>query len=79
VVAGYDDKTKTVRLNDPALGRIKQTYDNFLQLWNVAESDTRYWLTAFNVANHGQRGKLLEVDLDQAAQAEKNSVPIATD
>lgn len=49
VVTGYDERTKTVYLNDANPGiKITQSYTDFFELWNVEEPWLHYNAIVFN-------------------------------
>ncbi|MCF2859802.1 C39 family peptidase [Pseudoalteromonas sp. SMS1] len=49
VVVGYDEAKRLVYLNDAkGAKRIVQTYEEFLNLWNVEHPRLRYYAVAFN-------------------------------
>lgn len=49
VVVGYDEAKRLVYLNDAkGARRVVQTYEEFLNLWNVEHPRLRYYAVAFN-------------------------------
>ncbi len=69
VVTAYDEKNKTVYLNDPRAGRIKQSYEKFFELWRVKEPWRCYYFLAFNVAGKSQKPKPLKIDLTRRSSS----------
>tara|TARA_R110001592_G_scaffold188517_2_gene433856 strand:- start:1884 stop:2696 length:813 start_codon:yes stop_codon:yes gene_type:complete len=50
IVSGYDDKKRQVYLNDSTHGSVvTQSYDRFLELWNVNESWLHFNAIVFNI------------------------------